>query len=156
MATPSLRPATAEDREFLLALFASTRAELIALLPLGEQQKRAFVEQQFDAQERDYRSRHPDVSFDVVTLEGRPVGRLSVSREADELLLLDVSLLPEVRGRGIGTLLLRALADEARASGRALTLHADRENPARRLYERLGLRAVEEGDVHVRMELRGG
>ena len=51
---------------------------------------------------------------------------------------------PEARGRGIGTRLLHAAADEARARGfREIRLDVVDENPrARALYERMGFRAV--------------
>ena len=48
------------------------------------------------------------------------------------------------RGRGIGTALLRALFDEAVIEGfGALSLSVEFENPALRLYERLGFTRVE-------------
>ena len=57
---------------------------------------------------------------------------------------MDIALLPEYRGRGIGTALLEELLVEADATGRRVTIHVERFNPARRLYERLGF--VEAGD----------
>ncbi len=55
-----------------------------------------------------------------------------------------IFLAPAVRGRGLGSALIRALADHVRAhGGRALRLAVAGDNPnARRLYDRLGFRFV--------------
>jgi GNAT superfamily N-acetyltransferase len=67
---------------------------------------------------------------------------------------LAVAVTEESRGSGLGTRLMNALADEARAAGFArLSLSVDSGNPARRLYERLGYRQISAGDEGVRMVL---
>jgi ribosomal protein S18 acetylase RimI-like enzyme len=58
------------------------------------------------------------------------------------------------RGAGLGTRLLRELAEAARARGfTQLSLSVDEGNPALRLYERLGYRKVSTDDDGVRMVL---
>lgn len=52
---------------------------------------------------------------------------------------LAVAVRPEHRGRGIGTALLERLIA---AAGPALSLSVDRDNPAARLYARMGFRIV--------------
>jgi GNAT superfamily N-acetyltransferase len=56
-----------------------------------------------------------------------------------------IFLAPEVRGRGLGTRLIEAVCDHARARGaRALRLAVAHVHPeARRLYDRLGFRFVD-------------
>ena len=56
------------------------------------------------------------------------------------------------RGRGIGTALVTELFAEADASGRSVSIHVETNNPARRLYERLGFQDVGEHGVYVLME----
>lgn len=138
---PELRPATEADRPFLQRVFASTRAELAVL---GE----AMVALQFDLQDRSYRQSHPDASFDVILVDGEPAGRLYVDRGPDSIHVIDISLLPERRGQGIGTQLLRALLDE----GRPVTLNAVRGSDALRLYGRLGFKIVGANDVYVDLQ----
>ena len=62
---------------------------------------------------------------------------------------MDIALLPEHRGAGIGAQLLRELQEEARSAGKSLTIHVERFNPALRLYERLGFRQVEDKGVYL-------
>jgi ribosomal protein S18 acetylase RimI-like enzyme len=50
-------------------------------------------------------------------------------------ILLFVSVLPETRGRGIGGKLIKRSIAECEGD---VKLHVEYENPAKRLYERLG------------------
>jgi ribosomal protein S18 acetylase RimI-like enzyme len=121
-------------------------------LPWDDAAKRAFLTQQFDAQDTYYKQHRPDASYDVIVHDGRPAGRLYVDRGADEILVMDIALLPEFRNRGLGTVLLRDLMNEAAAAGRPLVVHVEQFNPARALYERLGFE--ETGELGVYLEMR--
>jgi GNAT superfamily N-acetyltransferase len=148
----ALRPATPRDRDFLARVYASTREEELARVPFTPAQREAFLAQQFAAQTAHYERHYADADFAVVLVDGRPAGRLIVARWEGEIRVVDVSLLPAFRGRGVGTRLLRPLLEEADARGDAVSIHVERVSPARRLYRRLGFAAAEEVGVYVRME----
>lgn len=150
--TVALRPATAADRPFLLRVYASTREPELAATPFSAEEKAAFVEQQFDAQSLHYKSHYHDTSFDLVLVEGEPAGRLIVGRWAEEVRVVDIVLLPEQRGRGIGERLMRKVIAEAETRGVKTSIHVERFNPALRLYQRLGFVQVGEQGVHLLME----
>ena len=61
---------------------------------------------------------------------------------AEDVPELGIALLPEYRGRGIGSILLRRALEIAGLSYRAVSLSVSAENPARRLYERFGFQLV--------------
>lgn len=147
-----LRPATDADLSFLLRLYASTRAEELAAVDWPAEQRDAFVRQQFEAQHAWYREQYVGASFDVVEVEGEPVGRLYVARWERAVRIVDVSLLPEWRGRGIGSRLLGALLAEADAVGKPVSIHVERFNPALRLYDRLGFALSEDKGVYLLLE----
>jgi GNAT superfamily N-acetyltransferase len=109
---------------------------------------------QFAAQAQYYREHYPNTSFDVIVLDDQPVGRLYVSRWTDEIRIVDIALLPEFCGRGIGTSLLRQLQQEALAARKPLRIHVERFNPALRLYERLGFTQIEDKGVYLFLEWR--
>jgi|SRR5271165_542276 len=147
-----LRAATSVDDQFLRAVYAGTRAEELARVPWSEEQKRAFTDMQFAAQDADYRRNYPDARYSIIEVHGVPVGRLYVDRCEKEIRIIDIALLPEHRRAGIGTKLLRELQDEARKTGKALTIHVEKLNPALRLYHRLGFRQVEDQGVYLFLE----
>lgn len=150
----SLRPATAADEPFLRAVHASTLVAELAALSHDARAAQALARMQFDLQERAYRTARPAALFAVVLIDGEPAGRLYVERSPAEIGVLDIALLPEHRGRGIGTELLLGLIGEARESGRRVTLSVLRSNPARALYERLGFTVTGSDEVRVRMQWR--
>jgi ribosomal protein S18 acetylase RimI-like enzyme len=151
-----LRPVGPKDRELLLRVYAGTRADELALVDWPDEQKTAFVRHQFDAQDRHYREHYPTATFDVVLVDGEPAGRLYVERWTDEIRIMDVALLPEHRGRGVGTELLRRVQAEAASSGRSVTIHVERFNAAQGLYARLGFVPEDGGPVYVLMRWTPG
>ena len=148
----TLRATTAGDRDLLLRVYGSTRAEELALVDWTDAEKAQFVEMQFDAQDSYYREYYPDATFDVVLADGVPVGRLYVDRWASETRIIDIAVLPEYRGAGIGTSLLRQLMDETAGAGNKLSIHVEVNNPALRLYRRLGFVQVADTGLHLLME----
>jgi ribosomal protein S18 acetylase RimI-like enzyme len=148
----SLRPSTPDDRDFLRAVHASTREEELRLVPWSDADKAGFVSMQFDAQDSAYRTTYPDGRFLLVMEGDEPIGRLYVARLPDQIRVIDIALLPDHRGRGIGTRLLRDVIEEATAAGLPVRLHVERSNRAQNLYERLGFRAAGGDDVYEALE----
>jgi ribosomal protein S18 acetylase RimI-like enzyme len=87
----------------------------------------------------------------IVAPGGEPAGRLYVARWEDEIRIVDIALLPDFRGRGLGTALLEDLMAEADAAGKPLSIHVEQNNPARSLYDRLGFEEAGEFGVYVLM-----
>ena len=147
----TLRPATDADAPFLRDVYASTRTEELAQVDWTDEQKAAFLSSQFAAQDAHYRG-YPGATFEVVLVDGQPVGRCYVARWAEELRVVDISVLPEHRGQGIGRELLGDLLAEAARTGVKVSVHVEKLNRARTLYERLGFVEVEDTGVYLRME----
>lgn len=150
----TLRAHREDDLEFLHRLFATTReAEMRQLVDWTDEQKEAFVASQFQLQHDHYTRHYPGASLDIVLEHGDPIGRLYVYRVPSEIRLMEVTLLPEKRNRGIGGTLTRSILAEAAESNRPVVLHVEHWNPAVRLYQRLGFVARGTSDaVNQRME----
>jgi GNAT superfamily N-acetyltransferase len=147
-----LRPASAEDEPFLHAVYASTRADELAVLDWDEGQKSAFVQMQFIAQHRYYHEHFADADFQVILYGGVPVGRLYVARWPAEIRVIDIALLPAYRNRGIGSWLLGRLLAEAAGAGKPVSIHVERMNAALHLYMRLGFQLIADQGVYLLME----
>ncbi len=144
----SYRVMTDADQPFVAALYASTRAGEVASTGWPAEMQAAFLDQQHRAQHGYYRTAYPDGEWLLIERAGEPVGRLYLGEEDGKRLLVDISLLPAVRGMGLGTAILAdLLADETLP----VELHVERFNPARRLYERFGFVVVEEQPIYLRM-----
>lgn len=149
----TLRPITDADMEFLHRLYATTREDELTQVDWTPEQKAAFVAQQFHAQHQYWQENYNDTSWDLILGDGgQPIGRLYVARWAEEIRIVDIALMPEHRGSGLGTRLIRRLFDEGDASGRKVSIHVEIFNPARRLYERLGFVQAAERGVYLLME----
>jgi len=133
-----LRPERDDDREFRYRLFCDSRQPEFALL-LPPDVFQQVMAHQFHAQTVSYRAQFPQARFDIIELDGRPIGRIVVDRPGDRLYIVDQAVVPELRGRGIGTAIMRSLMDEAAALGLPVTLQvASSNDPSMRLYRRLG------------------
>jgi ribosomal protein S18 acetylase RimI-like enzyme len=150
----SLRAATPADDPFLLEVYASTRASELDPVPWTAEQKGGFIRSQFDAQALAYRANYPGARFLVVEHDGIPVGRLYrwLDRDAGDLRIMDIALLPEHCGQGIGSEILGDVLAEADAEGLRVSLHVEEWNPAVRLYRRLGFATVGRVGIYDRME----
>lgn len=148
------RPVTLADRGFLAEIYASTRAEELQATGWADEQKTQFCEMQFDAQDAHYRQHYPTAECLVIEADGVPAGRLYLDRWSNEIRVMDISLLPPHRGQGIGSFLLQQLLDEAQQSGKLVSIHVERFNPALKLYQRLGFRMVEDKGVYLLLEWR--
>lgn len=147
-----LRPASDSDIAFLSILYATTRSEELAQVAWSETEKHAFLAQQFDAQHQYYRQQFPNAAFDLIMSNDMPIGRLYVDRREDEIRLIDIALLPENRGQGIGSELITHVINEARSAAKAVRIHVEVNNPAMRLYRRLGFRQIDTNGIYYLLE----
>lgn len=148
-----LRPVQPGDEEFLLRVYASSRADEMAQVNWDEAQKMAFLRSQFEAQHRQYFERFPDAEYNVILFKGQPAGRLWIGKAPEQIRLLDIAVLPEYQNQGVGAVLVKALMAEAEEAGKPLRHMVFKLNTAAlRFYERLGFSAVEDTGMHIHME----
>jgi GNAT superfamily N-acetyltransferase len=147
----TFRPIRPGDEPFLLEVYASTRAEELAQVDWTPAQKEDFLRMQFDAQHRHYQAHYPGAMFAIVLQGESPIGRLYLYRGLREFRVIDIALLPAHRGAGVGTRILTEILHEAAQAGKPVSIHVERFNRARALYQRLGFETIEEGPVYLLM-----
>jgi ribosomal protein S18 acetylase RimI-like enzyme len=138
----TLRPASAADYDFALALFLESPRELLE--PQGK-----YDEARFTLRFREvFRPR----AVKVITIKRAAIGWLKVSERADRFHIHYMLIAAPFRSRGIGTALIASLQARARAKRKSLTLHVLRSNArAIGLYRSLGFRA--DGGNHDRSKM---
>jgi ribosomal protein S18 acetylase RimI-like enzyme len=144
----TFRPIADADLPFLARVYASTRAEELAVTPLTEAQKAEFLEAQFHLQHAHYQKYYPQADWLLTMRAGEDIGRLYLERWPSQHRIIDIAFLPEHRGQGFGEALLRDLMEEAAAAGKAVSIHVEKDNPAMRLYRRLGFVTEEDKGVY--------
>ncbi|MGA7220085.1 MAG: GNAT family N-acetyltransferase [Candidatus Sulfotelmatobacter sp.] len=149
-----LTPVQPADEPFLYRTYASTRVEELALTGWNDEQREGFLRMQYEAQRSSYRTQSPGAEYFVILCDGSPAGRLTVDREPGKIHIVDIAFVPEFRGQGIGTALMRAIQREASQAGKSVDLYVERFNPALRWYERMGFEVVSGGPIYLEMAWR--
>jgi ribosomal protein S18 acetylase RimI-like enzyme len=149
-----IRPERDDDEAFRFRLFCASRQPEFARL-LAPDVLETIMRQQFHAQMVSYRARFPRARGDIIELAGKPVGRVMVDRAEKVLHIVDQAVTAELRNRGIGTAIMRALMEEARRTNRAVRLGVAAANEqALRLYRRLGFAPIETKEHYLWLEWR--
>lgn len=148
----SFRPVTATDSELLYQIYAGTRTEELAPVPWTAAQKETFLRAQSHAQEVHYAKHYREATFDIILAGSTPCGRLYLNHGVNEIRIIDIALLPDFRGRGWGTALLRDVQHQASMADTCVTIHVEHLNPARRLYDRLGFQVVTDKGMYQLMK----
>ena len=144
------RPALPEDETLLHALFAEDKAAQFA--GMAEALARSLIEMQYRGQGMSYAALYPQaVNWILLDEDGKPIGRLLLDVQPDCMRIVDIAILAACRNQGRGTQALRQCQQQAAEAGSDLRLRVMRFNPAFRLYERMGFRAVSEDEVAVEM-----
>lgn len=146
------RPRTDTDSEFLYTVYASTRIEEMVVTDWTPEQIDAFLRMQFQLQHTHYCQNYAQAMFEVILIDGVPAGRLYVDRQKNKIVVIEISLLPEFRQRGIGGSILRTLVQEADQDGLSMSLHVERNNPILSFYTQLGFCKKDEYGIYYYME----
>ena len=137
-----LRPVTEMDLTFIEMVYRSTRETQLGIDNWPELQRAAFFRMQSVAQDAEYRRAFPNAAFEIIEYNKKAAGRLYTGETATEIRLIDISLLPDFRAKGIGTKIMNGLIKRANDHRKLLTLHVEPDNPALQLYLKLGFKHI--------------
>jgi ribosomal protein S18 acetylase RimI-like enzyme len=137
------------DEPLLRELFASSRQEW-DLLPPGSRD--LLLDMQFRAQRQQYAANHPEAAHQILVAGGVDVGQLLFDESGPSVRIVDVTVDPAHRGRGIASSVLRDVLAGADREGRPVQLSVWSTNlGARRLYGRLGFAVTGEVNGYLDM-----
>lgn len=146
-----LRPETPDDDVFLSNLYTTTRDDINSL-PWPDELKAGLCQGQFPAQRKHYREFFKDATFDVILMDSQPVGRLYVRISSDEIRVIDISLMTEMRGKGIGTMLMQRVLMDGDRTGLPVRLRVRHDSPARKWYEKMGFSCIADEEFNWHMQ----
>ena len=151
-----LRRAEEKDDSFIETVYRSTREEELNLTGWTEQQKWAFIRMQSMAQLAEYKTKFPGADFGIIIYKKQDAGRFYTWENENEIRLIDITLLPPFRGKGIGAFLLGELIKRSNRVQKKISLHVDPVNPALKLYQRSGFIHIKNNGRHYYMERNPG
>ncbi|MEK6409224.1 MAG: GNAT family N-acetyltransferase [Acidobacteriota bacterium] len=146
------RPAVCEDEAFLYELYCSTRSHDLGTAELELQQLGPILRMQFLGQRQQYAVDFPDADHQIILLNGEPVGRSIVERTAEQILIVDLAILSQHTGAGIGTMVVKELQHEARDAAKPLRITVEKSHPALGHWERMGFKKIEETQINFFLE----
>ncbi|MFF7110595.1 GNAT family N-acetyltransferase [Pseudomonas sichuanensis] len=146
-----LRQQAEADGSLLRALFVARRAAEFAAAPWSDAEREAFLHAQADLQGRHYAQHYPMAHFLIIKQAGQAIGRLCMDESETDLRVVDIALLPEWQGLGIGSAVLNAVLALGDGLGKACTLSVDLTNPAQTLYRRLGFEVCADQGLYLQM-----
>lgn len=114
----------------------------------------AFLNMQFNAQQQYYAAQFPDAHWEILELDNVAIGYLCTDHRPNKIHLIDISILPQFRGQGIGSFLLKGMLAEAASLDKCVFIHVEQSNPAMRLYQRLGFKLEQDDGIYLQMEWR--
>ena len=141
-----LRPASVADQEFARCLHLAAYRDVVV---------RQFGSWDEEMQDKFFEDSWNPCEARIVQMQGRDIGLVQHRVHQDRVELVELQLLPEYQGRGIGALLLKEEQAAASGLGLPVKLRVLRESRAWVLYERVEFREVGSADVHILMQFRG-
>lgn len=155
MSTLAVRPALPQDEIFLYELYRAIRGPQFEQTQLTPQQREHLLRVQFQAQLSSYTQQFPNSCYHIVLIDSKPYGRLWVAPGQRELHLVDIAIHPSVQSKGVGTVLVQRLQQEAQQLRVPITSIVDRFNPGSlRFHKRNGFTIVREDLMNYFMEWR--
>ena len=147
----SFPPITRSDEPFLLALYSAIRAEELAVVSWNADQKAAFLQSQFQAQHLHYTTKYPKGLFQTIKFETKKIGRLYLAELEDEIRIIDLTILPEERGKGFGS---EIISDILQKAAKPVRIYLESFNQSNDLFKRLGFQIISDEGVYQLWECR--
>lgn len=148
---PSLTstPESGSDEDFLTDLFCQCS-------PLADMMPPGLLRQQAEMQRASHRASHPLAMGRVIRNADYAIGRIMIDWTGEQDIYgVDIAVLPTWRRSQAGLAMLRAWLDVSDAVQRPCWLDVFVDNPARRIYQRLGFVALPgQADTFASISLR--
>lgn len=139
----SFRIAKEQDYEFLYSMHIATMKEYVdKTWGWDDTAQQGFFRKGFE----------PD-KLEIITLDNKDIGMISIEDREEDVFLRAIEILPEYQKQGIGTYIVQKLINKASQNNKAVFLYVLKVNPAQNLYKRLGFEKITETTTHYVMKV---
>lgn len=145
-----LLTAKKDDTSFIKELFFQVKSQEFIRFHWDKTLLESLLEIQYNAQQKSYEQQFPDAETFIVFFEKNRVGKLTLDKSTNYH-VVDISIHNDYQNKGIGTQVLNKIIIEAKTYNKAVTLSVTKDNPAHKLYKKLGFIAVKEDDIYLKM-----
>lgn len=146
-----LKRRTENDSEFFMKLFAEIKSSELQLNTWPEPIRTQMINMQFNAYESYMNVEFPDNKDYLILYQSAKAGRLQLNTDEMGIRIINISLSPPYRNKGIGAKIINDLTLEANQKNKPIFLDVDKINPALNLYSRLGFKIVLENEIKFTM-----
>lgn len=147
------RPESPQDDAFLRRLISETVTQELGAAAWPQPMRDHLVGLQEKVRRQTIRSTYPDAESQIIVVDGVEAGWVVVASLPGEMRLVEIMVLAEYRGKGVGSAVIREIMAVADHGGKKVRLGVNAMNPgAIRLYERLGFRRIGGDEIQHEME----
>ena len=133
-----VRPSNTSDEPFISQLYQSTRSDL-DLINAEQDFIVALKESQLNAQKAGYEDMYPNAMYFIIEYHDKRIGRVILDFGTNEILVVDISLIPQAQGKGLGSAVIRSFMYCADQVKLPLKLSVMSDNiQAKHVYAKLG------------------
>ena len=151
--TTRCRIETPADEPFVRRVVTETIAEEFGAAAWPEPMRGSILGLQYDTRRSAARAAGGDITSQVIVADGEDVGWLLTSELPDQIRIVEIAILPDWRGNGVGEAAIRGVLERGARDGKPVRLVVTRTNArAIRLYERLGFTVSNADEVQQEME----
>lgn len=144
----TLRPESDQDEPFLQRLIVETIAGELGASQWPEPMRSHLLGIQYTARRHSHRTNFPQAASYIIDADAADAGWALVTTLPQQIQLVEIMVLPELRGRGIGAAAIRQVLATAAAAAKPVRLNVNVTNQAAvGLYQRLGFRRVNGDEV---------
>jgi ribosomal protein S18 acetylase RimI-like enzyme len=152
----SLRPEVREDGPFLKSLILETVSAELGADSWPRPMRDHLLNLQYQARRSGIQTLGPGGCSRIIEMNRESAGWLFVSDLEGQIRIVEIMVLAEYRGLGIGSAVIRDVLTAAAQTGKLVTLAVNAMNErALRLYERLGFQKSGGDEVQIQMRHRG-
>ncbi|WPC43959.1 GNAT family N-acetyltransferase [Clostridium sp. JS66] len=149
----SIEVLEAKHEDMLLKIFKESRQDLTWISGITEEQKESIIAQQFMMEQQQLMEMYPEAQLNIITMDGKPIGRLYIYYGKTVDRILEIGLLEEYRGRGIGRKIVTTVVGNAVEKEKTVSLQVAWFNQgAYAFYEKLGFKVVENKGIAYEMK----